>query len=357
MSAKHIVPVIMSGGAGSRLWPLSRKAEPKQLLPLITDKTMLQETVARFDSDYYHDPVFICNKAHAKIIEKQMDEIGRDIGAIILEPIGRNTASCAVIAALHTLDLDPNSIFLLAPADHHIGQPFAFKAAIDQAMPVAQKGHLVTFGITPDHPATGFGYIRKGSAISDAVCKVEDFVEKPNLDIAKEYLASGEYFWNSGIFLFHPQTLLDEMCQYAPDVEALSRQAYEKATPAGAYINLDADIFSKIPALPVDKAVMEPTQKAAILPCDLDWHDIGSFKALHALKADVNGMALSGDVITEKTKKALISTDGPLVSVVGLENIAVIVKQGRVLVLNLDEAQSVKSVVEHLKHMDQTEWL
>jgi len=352
-----ITPVIMSGGAGSRLWPLSRQSEPKQFLPLVTDKTMLQETIERFDRDLYHDPVFICNAAHADMITEQMAQMGRDVGAIIIEPEGRNTAPCAVVAALHALKIGEDSLFLLVPADHHISKVGAFRRSVAAGAPVAAKGHLVTFGMMPDHPSTGFGYIRKGKNLAPGTYEVEEFVEKPPLKMAQAYLETGHYFWNSGIFLFNAKALLSEMKTYAPEIEVHARASYIDAEVKGNRIFLNKTQFSKIPAAPVDKAVMEHTKKAAVIPCELGWHDIGSFKALHELKAGSDGMATSGHVITENTTGALIDTDGPLVSVVGLDNVAVIVKDGRVLVLNLDAAQEVKAVVETLKAQNKTEFL
>lgn len=352
-----IIPVIMSGGAGSRLWPASRQAEPKQFLPLVTDKTMLQETVARFDPDLFHPPVFICNSAHAALIEKQMFEIGRDIGAIILEPMGRNTAAVAVVAALHAQTTDEDALFLLAPADHHIEKTDAFRRNVAAAIPVAQTGHLVTFGMTPDYAATGFGYIKKGEAIRPGAFHVDKFVEKPAQALAQTYLDSGEYYWNSGIFLFNAQTLLEEMDRYAPDVLIPSAQAYKEASRKGDVISLSPDIFAKAASQPVDKAVMEKTDVAAVLPCELGWHDIGSFKALHELKSDETGVSSKGDVWIEDTRQALIETDGPVVAVVGLENVAVIVKEGRVLVLNMDKAQDVKSIVTQLKNKERDDAL
>ena len=189
-----IVPVILSGGAGSRLWPASRQAEPKQLLALVTDRTMIQETVARFDSEMFHPPVFICNASHEAMIRQQMDEMGVEIGAIIVEPMGRNTAPAAIVAALHALSVQNDALFLLAPADHHITKPEAFRRAVAAGAPVAAKGHLVTFGIKPDHAATGFGYIHKGELLSPGAFFVDKFVEKPPKDVAEAYLEDGGYF-------------------------------------------------------------------------------------------------------------------------------------------------------------------
>jgi len=344
-----IVPVIMSGGAGSRLWPASRKAEPKQMLALVTDQTMIQETVARFDGDLYHAPVFICNADHEDMIRAQMAEIGVEIGAIIVEPMGRNTAACAVVAALHALSLEEDALFLLAPADHHITKPDAFRRAVAAGALVAAHGHLVTFGITPDHPATGFGYIRKGELLSPGAFNVDKFVEKPPQEVAESYLETGDYFWNSGIFLFDAKTLIDEMATYSPNVEQPAHESYRMAKRDGDLIALSPTYFAECDSVPVDKAVMEHTHKAAVIPCDLGWHDIGSFRALHELKADDQGMSVSGDVRLSHTTNALVETDGPSVAVVGMDNVAVIVKEGRVLVLNLDKAQNVKDIVTQLK--------
>ncbi|MEP1230120.1 MAG: sugar phosphate nucleotidyltransferase [Litorimonas sp.] len=353
-----ITPIIMSGGAGSRLWPLSRQAEPKQMLALMTDKTMLQETVARFDLDLYNAPVFICNADHADMISEQMSQMGVEIGSIIIEPEGRNTAPCAVVAALHAMEVkDGNGLFLLVPADHHISRPDAFRRAVAAGAPIASRGYLVTFGVEPDYPATGFGYIRKGDSLSPGTFNVDEFVEKPPLDVAQTYLKADNYFWNSGIFLFDAKTLLSEMQNYSPEVETHARASYENARIKNERIYLDATDFANVPSAPVDKAVMEYTQKAAVIPCKLGWHDIGGFKALHDLKAGEDGMAISGNVIAKQTTNSLLDTDGPLVSVVGMDNVAVIVKEGRVLVLNLDMEQDVKTIVETLKSTGQTEFL
>ena len=344
-----IVPVILSGGAGSRLWPSSRAAAPKQMLPLVTEKTMIQETALRFDSDMYHDPVFICSASHEPLIRAQMQEIGVNIGGFLIEPVARNTAAPAVIAALHAMGVEEDALVLVVPADHHIEQPRAFRRAVAACAPVAAHGYLMTFGITPEYAATGFGYIRKGDALSPGAFVVDSFVEKPPLDLAEKYVASGEYYWNSGIFLFHAQTLLDEMEKYAPLVSGPAQAAYEAATISGDIWQLDEKSFSTCQSTPVDKAVMEHTQKAGVVPCTLGWHDIGSFKALHELKAGDQGMSMTGPVRVSKTKNCLVETDGPLVALVGVENLAVIVKDGAILVVNLDESQSVKDIVMQLK--------
>ena len=349
MCAGKIIPVIMSGGAGSRLWPASKAAMPKQLLPLVTDQTMVQETAERLSGDLFHPPVFICNAAHAAPIRAQMAEMNHPLGAIIVEPMGRNTAPCAVVAALHAKESDPDALILLAPADHHVTKPEAFRRAVAAAIPAAQKGCLVTFGIAPDGPETGYGYIQQGETIAPGAFEVEAFKEKPDRETAQSYLDQGNYFWNAGIFLFSPQALLSEMEKFHPDIVEKSTRAYRNAELKSGRIDLDAESFAACPSESIDYAVMEPTDKAAVVPADIGWNDIGSFTSLHALKKGENGNAIKGDVIAYDTQNSLIETDGPLVTTVGMDGFAVIVKDGSVLVAKLDAAQDVKKIVETLK--------
>lgn len=357
MAEVKIIPVIMSGGAGSRLWPASRQAMPKQLLPLVTDQTMVQETAERLSGELFHPPVFICNAAHAETIRAQMAAIDMPIGAIIVEPVGRNTAPCAVVAALHAKLSDPKALILLAPADHHVTKPEAFRRSVAAAMTAAINGHLVTFGISPDGPETGYGYIQQGAAISPGAFEVEAFKEKPKRETAQAYLDQGGYYWNAGIFLFSPETLLSEMKYFHPDIVKHASLSYEKAAAASGTINLDEVSFTACPSQSIDYAVMEPTDKAAVVPADIGWNDIGSFTSLHALKKGENGNAFSGDVITHDTHNSLIETDGPLVTTVGMDGFAVIVKDGSVLVAKLDAAQDVKKIVEALKAENRTDKL
>ncbi len=349
MREVRIIPVIMSGGAGSRLWPASRRAMPKQLLPLVSEQTMVQETAARFSGDMFHAPVFICNAAHAAPIRAQMQEADLPVGAIIVEPMGRNTAPCAVVAALHAQIRDPEALILLAPADHHVTKPEAFRRAIAAAMPTAQSGHLVTFGITPHAPETGYGYIQRGEQIGPGSFEVTAFKEKPDMQTAQSYLDTGDYLWNAGIFLFSPEVLLEEMTRFHPEITAQASLAYEKATFKSGQIDLEDEAFAACPPESIDYAVMEPTDKAAVVPAQMGWNDIGSFASLHALKKGENGNAVTGDVVITDTQNCLIETDGPLVAAVGLEGLAVIVKDNMVLVTRLDQAQDVKTIVEQLK--------
>ncbi len=356
----HIIPVIMSGGAGSRLWPLSRQANPKQLLPLVTEQTMVQETVERFDSEMFSDPVFICNALHVDAILAQMSDIGRAVDACIVEPVGRNTAPCAVVAACHAAKRK-DSLVMLVPADHHVKNPAAFRSAIKRAVPAAKDGYLVTFGITPDAPETGYGYIARGEALEDGVYKVDAFREKPDTATAQKYLDDGSYAWNAGIFLFSPESFLAEAEAHAAPIAKEARRAYEASDAQNNVIHLDADIFGACPSESIDYAVMEHTQKAAVVPCDIGWNDIGSFTSLQAARAaishDGQGNAVNGSVMTERSENCLVQTDGLPVSLVGVSNLAVIVNDGEVLVVNLDESQAVKNIVTRLKEGGETERL
>lgn len=348
-----ILPVILSGGAGSRLWPLSRQAEAKQFLALNGDKTMIQDTAARTQGDEFLPPVFICNEAHIGAITEQID----DYSAIIVEPEGRNTGPCAMVAALHGLSLGPDTLVLLAPADHVIDRPDAFLTALRAAVPVAAAGHHVTFGMTPAHAATGFGYIQQGEPISDGVFKIASFREKPDKATARDYLASGNYHWNSGIFLFNPALVIEEMLRLASDCANPARKSYVNATRDGKIIALDPAAFARCKPEPVDIALMERTNKGAVLPCDLGWKDVGSFAAYRELHADDETPVIMGDGYVYASVNSLIDTDGPLVALVGVDNVGVIVRDGRVLVVDLDASQDVKEIVNRLKAENRTDML
>ena len=340
-----ILPVILSGGAGSRLWPLSRKSAAKQFLPLNSDNTMIQETVARFRGPRFLPPVFICNADHVETIEAQVD----GIGAIIIEPMGRNTAPCAYVAAAHAKAAHPGALVLLAPADHVIKDEAAFLRAVETAAPAAAQGRHVTFGMSPDHPATGFGYIKQAQGIGEGVFAIERFVEKPDLDTARRYLEEGGYAWNGGIFLLQPEQVLAELGTLSPDTAEPIAAAYANARRDGHRIALDPEHFARSASLPVDIALMEKTENGAVVPCEIGWEDIGSFSALRDLHARGRDPVIRGDGLVHDADGSLIDTDGPLVAVVGVEDVAVVVRDGRVLVVALDRAQDVKRVVDRLK--------
>ncbi|WP_298914163.1 sugar phosphate nucleotidyltransferase [uncultured Algimonas sp.] len=341
----RILPVIVSGGAGSRLWPLSRQSAEKQFLALSGERTMIRDTADRFRDDDFLPPVFICSESHIPAIQAQID----DIGTIIVEPEGRNTGPCAMVAALHASTHGPDTLLLLCPADHVIRKPDRLLDAVRTAAPIAADGHHVTFGIAPDRPATGFGYIQRGEALADEAFRVASFREKPDEATARTYLAEGGYYWNSGIFLLKPSLVIEEMLRLAPDCANPARKSYVKAMRDGQTITLDGAAFARCKPEPIDIALMERTSLGAVLPCDLGWRDIGSFKSYRALHADGTDTVILGDGYAHGSQDSLIDTDGPLVALVGLDNVGVIVRDGRILVVNLDASQDVKDIVTQLK--------
>ena len=317
-----ILPVILSGGAGSRLWPLSREAAAKQFLPLASNRTMIQETVARFGGDEFLPPAFICNASHIGLIREQIDTLD----AIIVEPEGRNTGPCAMVAALHAMSHGPDTLLLLAAADHVIEKPDVFVQAIRDGAEVARSGRHVTFGMTPDHPATGFGYIQQGEGLSERVYEIASFREKPDAVTAREYLDSGTYHWNSGIFLLNPSLVVSELLKLAPDCANPARKSYMNAERQDEVISLDAAAFARCKPEPVDIALMERTALGAVLPVELGWRDVGSFTAYRELHADADETVVIGDGYVHASENGLIDTDGPTVALVGLDNVGVIVR-------------------------------
>lgn len=355
MTIRPIIPVILSGGTGSRLWPLSRAAKPKQLLPLISEKTMIQETVMRLQGAAFLDPVFICNAAHADYIAQQMADIQQAVSAIIVEPMGRNTAACGVVAALQALALDQDALVLLLPADHHIADKTAFHKAILKAAKAADDGHIVTFGITPQHAETGYGYIERGEALNDSAYKAASFREKPDSETAQRYVESGKFYWNAGIFMFAPEVMMAEMKRHAPDVLAHTQAAFENMKTEAALRFLDAKAFAQCPSISIDYAVMEKTHHAATVPADIGWSDIGSYQALYEAHKDAQNMSVEGDAILEGCENMFIRSDGPLVCAVGVKNLAITVSDGKILITDLDKSQNVKVIIDRLKQNNRIE--
>jgi mannose-1-phosphate guanylyltransferase / mannose-6-phosphate isomerase len=353
MAKANIIPVIMSGGAGTRLWPASRKAAPKQLLPLVSTQTMIQETVERlngeWDSFKFGAAVIVCNTVHTDPISEQLSGLGLKLGTIITEPVPRNTAPCAAIAALAVQAEDPDAYMLLAPADHHISDKSAFSHVVASGLQAAAAGYLVTFGITADAPETGYGYIQKGESLDTNAFKVVAFKEKPSRKTAQDYIASGKFFWNAGIFMCKPSALLAEMRKHCPEVLMACENTFNTSKIQSGTLHLDGKTFAACPADSIDYAVMEHTEKAAVVEANMGWSDIGSWSALWQLTKDDDGNALRGDVHVIDTKKSLVHTDGPFVATIGVENIAVIVHEGAVLVAHMDNVQDVKKIVNVLK--------
>tara|TARA_R110002020_G_scaffold29059_23_gene92006 strand:+ start:648 stop:1697 length:1050 start_codon:yes stop_codon:yes gene_type:complete len=347
-----ITPVIMSGGAGSRLWPLSNEERPKQFLPLIGPQTMLEETIHRLKAELFEPKtVILAGTPQVDILRKQMS---KDDHVIIGEPCRRNTAAAAVAAALYVQQNSPeDDLLLLAPADHVITFPGAFHKAVEKATDSARNGYIVTFGIYPESPETGYGYIKRSESISEGVFKVEDFKEKPDEKTAREYCDSGEFDWNSGIFLFSAEKFLQEMARFEPKILEAVTEAYDKAVRAGNLIALNEEAFENAPSNSIDYAVMERTDKAAVVPCNIGWSDLGSYRSLFDVRQKHEVSCHPENTQLLDSKDCLVMSDGPQVNIVGLENVGVIVEGDRVLVLNLDDSQKVKDIAEfHKKNPD-----
>jgi len=345
-----LVPVILSGGAGTRLWPLSRELYPKQLLPLLGANTMLQETVRRLDGLDASAPTVVSNEAHRFLVAEQLREIGCQPRAILLEPKGRNTAPAVALAAHAALAADEGDpLLLVLPADHLIGDLAAFHAAVQIAAVAARDGALATFGVVPKSPETGYGYIRRGRAEGDFY-RIAQFVEKPDSARAQAYLESGEYYWNSGMFLFRARRYLEELEKFAPDIASVVRSSFASATRDLDFTRIDASVFDACRSESIDYAVMEKTEDAVVIPLDAGWSDVGSWSSLHdACAHDQQGNTLRGDVIVENTHDSYIYSESRLVATVGLRDFVVVETKDAVLVAPKDRAHDVKKLVERLK--------
>ena len=343
----RIYPVIMCGGAGTRLWPVSVQAHPKQFHRLVTDKTVFQDTVLRLKGDDFAAPVVISNQRYAGLIREQLAEIGVEPGAVILEPMARNTAAVAAVAARHIAETDPDGLALLLPSDHFIGQPDVFVSAVTEAARMAKSGYITTFGIKPNRPETGFGYIQRGNTIDGSLYEVTEFKEKPNLETATKYIADPAFSWNAGIFLFPASLMLDELEQHAPDILDAASAALDAAGDLDGNILLDPECFAAVRSTSVDYAVMEQTARAAIYaPLDCQWNDIGTWGMIGAIRQQESTNA---PISIDAEGCTVLSDSGHVVALVGVQDLCVVVEGGRILIASKERTQDVGKVVSTLR--------
>ena len=347
-----MISVILSGGVGSRLWPLSRGMYPKQLLCLADETlSMLQQTVLRVDG-LAESTLIVCNEQHRFMVGEQLNQINRSNNKIILEPEGRNTAPAIALAAFLVAQTDPNEVMLVMPADHVILDVERFHEAAESASKLAVEGGVVTFGIVPQGPETGYGYIKAGKAVKYGGFSVAEFKEKPALEIAQEYVASGDYYWNGGIFVFTAKAYLEELKMFEPEVYDAVEKSINGATPDLDFIRIDERAFGVSPSVSIDYAIMERTNRANVVPLDAGWSDVGSWSALWDVsKKDVNGNAIKGDVLMSNTRNSHIYSENKLVATVGVENLVIVETDDAILVTHRDESQNVKAVVSQLESM------
>ena len=349
MQLTSIIPVILSGGSGTRLWPMSRSDRPKQFLALTSDETMLQKTARRTpNSAGYKAPIVVGNVAHASEIEAQLEAIGVEPAAVMLEPMGRNTAPAIALAAI-AAGSGPAPL-LVMPSDHVITDVPAFHAAIAAALPLVEDGWLVTFGITPDAPETGYGWIKVGGRIAPGVHRVERFIEKPPLETAQGMLREGGHAWNGGIFLFRADRYLEVLSREAPEIVAAAQASMGQARRDGVRIWPDAVAFAASPSDSIDYAVMEKATRVAVVPVAMGWSDVGSWDALDAITdCDAGGNAHTGDVIAVDTANCFVRADGIRVALVGIEDLIVVASGTDVLILPKGRSQDVKKIIETMK--------
>ncbi|XQS16980.1 mannose-1-phosphate guanylyltransferase/mannose-6-phosphate isomerase [Citrobacter telavivensis] len=353
-----LLPVVMAGGAGSRLWPLSRTLFPKQFLSLTSDATMLQETLTRI-KPLAHEPAFIiCNQEHRFILAEQLRKANLNNSGIVLEPVGRNTAPAVAVAALHATSRGEDPLLLVLAADHVIARPDEFCAAVQAAMPLAEHGKLVTFGIVPTSAETGYGYIQQGLHVGEGATEVAAFVEKPSLEMAQHYLDDGRFLWNSGMFLFKASVYLQELRHHCPQMVESCQKSLQLAKDDLDFIRLDPDAFSSCPEDSIDYAVMEKTANAVVMPLDASWSDVGSWTALWEVsEKDEQGNVLRGDVLTETTENSLVFSHNRLTATVGVADLVVVETKDAVLVAHKDKVQDVKGIVAQLKQNNRCEQL
>lgn len=352
-----MIPVVMSGGSGTRLWPLSRKQKPKQFLPLLNKNTLFENTLLRLEGvSSIESPIVVCNQDHRFMVAEQLSGLDLKDSLIILEPEGRNTAPAIAAAAIAAKSKQDDPLLLVLSADHEIKNVTVFQEAIAMAEKAALAGALVTFGIVPQSPHTGYGYIKANKQAGTTTFPVMEFVEKPDQATAEQYVNSGDYFWNSGMLMFKASTLINELSQFSPDIVEACTEAVEKALSDLDFLRLDHNAFSKCPAVSIDYALMEKTHKAVVVPLDAGWSDVGAWSSLWELSdKDSNNNVLNGDVLVESVNDSYVHSENKLVSIIGLDNLVVVETDDAVLIADKNKVQDIKLIINELKRQNRDE--
>ena len=351
-----LTPVLLSGGVGSRLWPVSRETHPKQFLPLAGELSMLQETLRRTSGLEESAPLVVCNEEHRFMVAEQLRQVNIKASALILEPQGRNTAPAVALAAIQALTTDPDALLLVLPADHLIQDADAFAQAVGKAIPLAQSGRLVTFGVVPSSAETGYGYIKCGAALAAELYDLERFVEKPDVATAQAYLDSGSYLWNSGMFLLRAATYLEQLGEHAPRILSCCREAMATAATDLDFVRPEAAVFRRCPSDSIDYAVMEKTDVGAVVSLDCGWSDVGAWSALWDVASrDPDGNACKGDVMLDNCTDSYFRSDSRLLAGIGVANLVVVETADAVLVADRGRVQDVKRIVNRLKDLNRPE--
>ena len=357
--AEPIIPVILAGGVGNRLWPLSREAHPKQFLSLLGSRSLVQETLLRYaDRRHFAAPIIVTNEATRFTLAEQVQEIGQGDATLVLEPEGRGTAPAVALAALLAMEQDENAIIVVAPSDHMISDMTAFRASLETALAAARADHLVTFAIVPQRPETGYGYIRRGAALPGlpGAYRIDAFVEKPDAERAELLFKDGGHFWNSGMFVFRARIYLDELRRLAPGIVTAMQAALAERHGDLDFLRLGTDAFAASPANSIDYAVMEHTHRACTVTLAAGWSDIGSWSELwRVAERDAAGNAASGDVLLRDSRDCLVIGEHGLTTLIGVSNLAVVTTDDAVLVANLDQAQAVREIVAELRRGQRSE--
>jgi mannose-1-phosphate guanylyltransferase/mannose-6-phosphate isomerase len=345
-----LTPVLLSGGVGSRLWPVSRETHPKQFQPLAGELSMLQQTLQRTSGMEETRPLVVCNEEHRFMVAEQLRQVDLQASALILEPRGRNTAPAVALAAIQALAKDPDALLLVLPADHLIREVDAFVEAVGKAVPLAQQGRLVTFGVVPSAAETGYGYIKCGESLDTDLYDLERFVEKPDAATAQAYVDSGSYLWNSGMFLLRAETYLDQLASHAPEILNCCRQAMEHASADLDFVRPDAEAFDQCPSDSIDYAVMEKTDAGAVVSLDCGWSDVGAWSSLwDVAERDADGNARIGDVVVDNCHNNYLRSESRLLAATGVDDLVVVETADAVLVSHRDKVQDVKRIVNRLK--------